>query len=354
MKRLYITLAMILTVFISTNAQITDDFNYIRNIQPLVDKYYPAYSGYFKEVIKKFDSYDHRDKYLVNSWNNKIYGSVFIFKDLIKTDKDKVTTALIVFDYLEGSSKFIKDTQIIHRNADGSEDNRIRAANAILKKIKEDYDKTKYFDYVRNTQPLIEKYFPQYSTYFKNVLAKFKEYGPAEKFLINKHINKTLKNYNEYDDLTSEKDKIATALIVLDYLEGESRFIKDKNIIKNGANDSEDIKVGAANEMLKWIKLEYDGILKDWDKFKNEISNIGKRLQKETMIKENALEIISQNEQIMERYKEYFIVGRAIRDSRDSQEWVLSYIQLLDILHRQPSLIGELYIEEYNSIKNKK
>jgi hypothetical protein len=36
----------------------------------------------------------------------------------IKTEKDKTATVLIVIDYLEWTSKFIKDTNIIHKKND--------------------------------------------------------------------------------------------------------------------------------------------------------------------------------------------------------------------------------------------
>lgn len=65
--------------------------------------------------------------------------------------------------------------------------------------------------------PSVNKYFPEYSNYFRNVLSKFNDYGTAEKYLINKHINIALKIYTE--SISTEKDKISTALIVFDYLE---------------------------------------------------------------------------------------------------------------------------------------
>ena len=43
--------------------------------------------------------------------------------------------------------------------------------------------------------PSVNKYFPEYSNYFRNVLSKFNDYGTAEKYLINKRINRDLKTY---------------------------------------------------------------------------------------------------------------------------------------------------------------
>ena len=62
----------------------------------------------------------------------------------------------------------------------------------------------------------MDKYYPQYSAYFKNVLAKFKDYGTAEKYLINKWICEDLNTYKKYDKITSNIDETATALIEID------------------------------------------------------------------------------------------------------------------------------------------
>lgn len=65
--------------------------------------------------------------------------------------------------------------------------------------------------------PSVNKYFPEYSSYFRNVLNKFNDYESVEKYLINKRINRTLNSYS--GSISTEKDKTATALVVLDYLE---------------------------------------------------------------------------------------------------------------------------------------
>lgn len=209
---------------------------------------------------------------------------------------------------------------------------------------------SQYYDYIKNIQPSVDKYYPQYSAYFKNVLAKFNSYGTAEKYLINKHINKTLKIY---ESISSENDKIATALNVLDYLEGDSKFIKDKNINHKTADGSEDRKVKAANGMLKGIKWEYDSFHRDWEKYENELKEISKSIKQGANDK-NTLATIEHSEEIMRRFKEYYINAGMMKESSIIQDWVLSYEKLIKITGRQPSEIGKLYIQEYNKIKNKK
>jgi len=46
--------------------------------------------------------------------------------------------------------------------------------------------------------PSVNKYFPEYSNYFRNVLSKFNDYGTAEKYIINKRINEDLGTYSKY------------------------------------------------------------------------------------------------------------------------------------------------------------
>ena len=210
---------------------------------------------------------------------------------------------------------------------------------------------SQYYDYIKNIQPSVDKYYPQYSAYFKNILAKFNNsYGTAEKYLINKHINMALKIY---ESISSENDKIATALNVLDYLEGDSKFIKDKNINHKTVDGSEDSKIDAANEILGGIKWEYDRFHRDWEKYENELKEISKSIKQGANDK-NTLATIEYNEEIMRRFKEYHINAGMMKESSNIQNWVLSYEKLIKVTGRQPSEIGKLYIQEYNKIKNKK
>lgn len=209
---------------------------------------------------------------------------------------------------------------------------------------------SQYYDYIKNIQPSVDKYYPQYSAYFKNILAKFNSYGTAEKYLINKHINTALKIY---ESISSENDKIATALNVLDYLEGDSKFIKDKNINHKTVDGSEDSKIDAANEILGGIKWEYDRFHRDWEKYENELKEISKSIKQGANDK-NTLAAIEYGEEIMRRFKEYHINAGMMKESSIIQDWVLSYEKLIKITGRQPSEIGKLYIQEYNKIKNKK
>ena len=55
--------------------------------------------------------------------------------------------------------------------------------------INEIQQSNNYYNYIKNIQPSVDKYFPEYSGYFKNVLGKFNDYGTGEKYIINKWIS---------------------------------------------------------------------------------------------------------------------------------------------------------------------
>lgn len=216
--------------------------------------------------------------------------------------------------------------------------------------VEETTQSNNYYNYIKNIQPSVDKYFPEYSSYFRNVLSKFNEYGTGEKYIINKWINEDLNTYNEYWKLTSEKDKTATALIVFDYLEWNSKFIKDTKINHKNSDWTEDTKIEAATWILKWIKREYDRFFRDRDKFENELKRISESL-KSWVNQQNTSEIIKHAEGIMKRYKEYIIDAWMIKESQIVQDWIWWYIKVLNIAWKQPSEIGKIYINEYYKIR---
>ena len=58
MKRLLLTLVMMVTVVFAANAQQSQYYDYIKNIQPYVDKYYPQYKvdGHWLSATNDYDS----------------------------------------------------------------------------------------------------------------------------------------------------------------------------------------------------------------------------------------------------------------------------------------------------------
>jgi len=226
----------------------------------------------------------------------------------------------------------------------------VEQANTVNYEVEEVTQSNNYYNYIKNIMPSVNKYFPEYSGYFRNVLSKFNDYGTAEKYIINKWINRDLKTYWKYWELTSEKDKIATALIVFDYLEWDSKFIKDSKINHKNPDWSENTRIEAATWILKWIKREYDRAIKDRGKFENELKRISESI-KSWINKENTSEIIKHTEWIMKRYKEYIIDAWVIKESQIIQNRIKWYIKVLNIAWNQPSETGKIYINEYYKLK---
>ena len=226
----------------------------------------------------------------------------------------------------------------------------VEQTNTVNYEIEEVTQSNNYYNYIKNIMPSVNKYFPEYSNYFRNVLSKFNDYGTAEKYLINKRINRDLKTYWKYWELTSDKDKIATALIVFDYLEWDSKFIKDSKINHKNPDWSENTRIEAATWILKWIKREYDWLIKSLNEFEIDAKRITKIVN--TWVNErNINDIFDYNEKNMKKFKEYIIDAWIIKESQTIQERIKSYIKLLNLVWKNPSEIGKIYINEYNKIK---
>ena len=226
----------------------------------------------------------------------------------------------------------------------------VEQANTVSYEVEEVTQSNNYYNYIKNIMPSVNKYFPEYSNYFRNVLSKFNDYGTAEKYIINKRINEDLGTYSKYWKLISEKDKTATALIVFDYLEWNSKFIKDSKINHKNSDWSEDTKIEAATWILKWIKREYDRVIKSLNEFEIDAKRITKIVN--TWVNErNINDIFDYDEKNMKRLKEYIIDAWIIKESQTIQERIKSYIKLLNLVWRNPSEIGKIYINEYNKIK---
>lgn len=226
----------------------------------------------------------------------------------------------------------------------------VEQANTVNYEVEEVTQSNNYYNYIKNIMPSVNKFFPEYSNYFRNVLAKINGYGTAEKYIVNKHINEAIKDYWEYWKLTSEKDKTITALIVFDYLEWNSKFIKDTKINHKNSDGSEDTKIEAATWILKWIKREYDRMIRDRNQLEAQLKNISKSIES-WEINKSTSELISYFEQTMRRFKEYFIDAWVLKESKNAQERVETYIKLLKKSWKQPNKTGTLFINEFNKIK---
>lgn len=222
----------------------------------------------------------------------------------------------------------------------------VEQANTVSYEVEEVTQSNNYYNYIKNIMPSVNKYFPEYSNYFRNVLSKFSSYDTAEKYIVNKRLNKHLQNYKKNWLITNEKDKIWTILIVFDYIEWDGDFIKDKKIVQW----TNDIKIDAANWILQAIKREYNTATKDIYAFTNYLKNFNEST-KNWVNNDEANELINYSEKYMQNVKEYIIDAWMIKEKKSIQERIKLYIKLLKQIWREPNTIWKIYINEYYKIK---
>ena len=222
----------------------------------------------------------------------------------------------------------------------------VEQTNTVNYEIEEVTQSNNYYNYIKNIMPSVNKYFPEYSNYFRNILSKFSSYDTAEKYIVNKRLNKHLQNYKKNWLITNEKDKIWTILIVFDYIEWDGDFIKDKKIVQW----TNDIKIDAANWILQAIKREYNTATKDIYAFTNYLKNFNEST-KNWVNNDEANELINYSEKYMQNVKEYIIDAWMIKEKKSIQERIKLYIKLLKQIWREPNTIWKIYINEYYKIK---
>lgn len=222
----------------------------------------------------------------------------------------------------------------------------VEQTNTVSYEVEEVTQSNNYYNYIKNIMPSVNKYFPEYSNYFRNILSKFSSYDTAEKYIVNKRLNKHLQNYKKNWLITNEKDKIWTILIVFDYIEWDGDFIKDKKIVQW----TNDIKIDAANWILQAIKREYNTATKDIYAFTNYLKNFNEST-KNWVNNDEANELINYSEKYMQNVKEYIIDAWMIKEKKSIQERIKLYIKLLKQIWREPNTIWKIYINEYYKIK---
>ena len=89
----------------------------------------------------------------------------------------------------------------------------------------------------------MKKYYPQYEEYFKPIFTRTYKLSTSSQNLINKKIQENFDLFDE--ELTSEKDKITTILLVLEKVISNqnelSNSIKNKDLIEIASEISNDI-----------------------------------------------------------------------------------------------------------------
>lgn len=208
-------------------------------------------------------------------------------------------------------------------------------------------------DYVQKAKAGLTQYYPQFKDYFEPIFSRIMGLKENSRNLINSKIHDNFDTFA--DEISSDKDKNAVVLLVLEEFVGGDQF--KKSAIFDATN--EDIRIGVANEIYYDLELnikkELREIINDVAQIDNDVAQIDKRnaklkeiinsLNNSTNSRETIEKILNQ----IEDYYKLFEVGE-IKDDSGLQKIIKQYINLNKKINRRPSAIGQKFIDEYNRI----
>ena len=127
-------------------------------------------------------------------------------------------------------------------------------------------EQTNVPDYISQTKAAVKKYYPQYEEYFNKIFTRANRLSISSQNLVNKKIDENFDLFEE--ELTSEKDKITTILLVLEKVISNqnelSKSIKNKDLIEIATEISNDINQQARADRDQ-ARADYDQARADRD-----------------------------------------------------------------------------------------
>ena len=200
-------------------------------------------------------------------------------------------------------------------------------------------------NYIKQAQAAVRKYYPQYEEYFNKIFTRANRLSNSSQNLVNKKIDENFDLFEE--ELTSEKDKISTVLLVLEKVISNqnelSKSIKNKDLIEIATEISNDINQQARADRDQTIQ-ETNLIKRRTNKL-NEIINYinSNEINKETM------------ENIVNKIEEYFTLFeiKDVKEEQWLQKIIKHYINCSNQINRAPSQRWKIFIEEYKKVNNK-
>ena len=171
-------------------------------------------------------------------------------------------------------------------------------------------EQTNVPDYISQTKAAVKKYYPQYEEYFNKIFTRANRLSISSQNLVNKKIDENFDLFEE--ELTSEKDKITTILLVLEKVISNqnelSKSIKNKDLIE--------IATEISNDINQQARADRDQARADRDQAIQETNLIKRRTNKLNEIINKLNEIINyinSNEinketmgRIVDKMEEYF------------------------------------------------
>jgi hypothetical protein len=146
-------------------------------------------------------------------------------------------------------------------------------------------EQTNVPDYISQAEAGVKKYYPQYEEYFKPIFTRTYKLSTSSQNLINKKIQENFDLFDE--ELTSEKDKITTILLVLE------KVISNQNQLSKTINNKDLIEIATeiSNDINQQARADRDQTIQETNLIKrrtnklNEIINYinSNEINKETM-----------------------------------------------------------------------
>jgi len=212
-------------------------------------------------------------------------------------------------------------------------------------------------DYVQKAKVGLNQYYPQFKDYFEPMFAEYINMGSNFHKIFNSKIHDNFDTFA--DEISSDKDKNAVVLLVLEEFVGGNQFKKSAVF---GATD-EDIRIGVADEINYDLELIVKKELRDSRK---RLEDSRKRLaivkERNAKLKEiiNTLNNSTNSKETTEKiaiqiedYYKLFEVSE-IKDDSGLQKVIKQYIDLNKKNNRHPNAIGQKFIDEYNRITKSK
>ena len=194
-------------------------------------------------------------------------------------------------------------------------------------------------DYIQKAKVGLNQYYPQFKDYFEPIFGRIMGLKENSRNLINSKIHDNFDTFS--DEITTEKDKCATALLVFEGLARKEQFRKSSIFL---ASD-EDIRLGIANEIVFDVNVQVKKEIAKLDA-KNlklrELTNLVLQSNKNRESTEN----ISRN------IEDFFVLCEVseIKDNSGLHKIIKEYINLNKQINRHPNAIGQKFIDEYNRI----
>ena len=171
-------------------------------------------------------------------------------------------------------------------------------------------EQTNVPDYISQAQTAVKQYYPQYEEYFNKIFTRANRLSISSQNLVNKKIQENFDLFEE--ELTSEKDKITTILLVLEKVISNqnqlSKTINNKDLIEIATEISNDINQQARADRDQ-ARADRDQARADRDQAIQETNLIKRRTNKLNEI----INYINSNEinketmgRIVDKMEEYF------------------------------------------------